>query len=96
MITNEDVTKLKEVFATKRESDDLKTTVDGLVEKVGDLSTEVAELTEKVDAVDVKLDKITGMLQDHRQEDAAGAAHLARHDRQIAALAAHTGALIPD
>lgn len=103
MITNEDVTKLKRVFATKEDLgvvhikvDALTERVDGLTEKVADLSVEMSEVHEKMDSMDVKLDKITGMLQDHRQEDAAGTAHLARHDRQIAAPATHTVAAIPN
>ena len=77
------------------------------MEKGGDLPVEVGEIHDRLDSLDakfdaqhdsmhVKLDNIAGMLEDHRLEDAAGAAHLARHDRQIEALATHARITVPN
>ncbi len=89
MISDQDITKLKEVFATK--------------EAVADLSLEVGELHDKIDALDVKMDSIeskidglAGMIHASLEEHGAGAAHLSRHDRQINTLATNAGVTLPD
>lgn len=129
MITDADVTKLKETFFTKEDAEKLKETfftkadaeklkktfvtkkdfnafkkefgvlttrVDGIAEKLGDLSVEVGELHDKFDGLDVKFDAMIGLLADGMQEHHAGAVHLARHDRQIGALATATSVTLPD
>ncbi|MBU6214926.1 hypothetical protein KGM48_03775 [Patescibacteria group bacterium] len=102
MITNEDVAKLKGVFATK---DDLKhfATKDDLSEAIADVRVEIGEVRDTVDTIAVAvgrienaIDKLSGNIQDLRIENAAGAAHLERHDRQIEALARETGITIPE
>lgn len=105
MITDADITKLKKTFITKA---DLKSslknyaTKDDLKEAVADLRTEIGEVHDKVDTVasavgriEVALDGIAGAIQDLRTENGAGAVHLARHDRQIEALALATNITLP-
>ena len=93
MITNEDVTKLKEVFATKEE----------MHEGLADLRVELGEVHDKIDTVAATvariengIDKLCGNIEDLRLENGAGAAHLARHDRQIEVLARETGVVVPN
>lgn len=88
--------RLNKTFVTKTEFNGLVVRVDGITEKVGDLSVEVGELHEKFDSLDVKFDAMLGLLTDSMQEHGAGAVHLARHDRQIGALATATGVSLPD
>jgi hypothetical protein len=107
MITDQDVEKLKETFVTKTEHQDLVRRVDGIQEQLGDLKVEVGELHDKVDALEVKVtqkfdvlevkfDAMLGLLTDSMEEHRSGAAHFARHDRQIAALGVATGTVLPD
>lgn len=110
MITDADVTKLKKTFVTKTEFtvltnkvdvlsnrvDTLTDRVEGITEKVGDLSVEVGEIHDKLDGLDVKFDAMLDLLSDSKQEHVMGAAHLMRHDRQIAALATATSTVLPD
>lgn len=107
MITDTDITKLKKTFATKEDivdvRDELKNVRDELKEDIADVYVELGELHDKFDTLagkfdsfEVKLDKIVGGLEDERLENAAGAVHLARHDRQIATLALATNVALPD
>lgn len=117
MITDTDITKLKETFATKKDlsdmrkdfkkvfatKEDLAGVRDELKEDIADIHVELGELhdkfdnlAEKFDSFEVKLDKVVGGLEDERLENAAGAVHLARHDRQIGALALATNIALPD
>lgn len=82
MISDADITKLKKVFATK--------------EELADLKVEVGEVHDKIDSVLIKLDGIAGAVQDLREENSAGVVHLARHDRQIDALAKGTNIALPN
>ena len=82
MITDQDITKLKGVFATK--------------EALADLTLEVGELHDKIDSIGVKIDGLTGLISASLEEHAAGAVAIARHTRQIKSLAVHTGATLPD
>ncbi len=106
MITDADITKLKKTFATK---DDLKSelqkyaTKDALEELRADMQIGFGEVTDKIDTlatavgrIENTLDGIAGAIQDQRIENATGAVHLARHDRQIAALASATHVSLPD
>lgn len=93
MITDTDITKLEKVFATKGELSELRT----------EMRTEFGEVHEKIDSVALavgrienSLDGIAGAIQDLRTENGAGAAHLARHDRQIEALAFATSITLPN
>ena len=78
-----------------------------LFEAVSDLRVEMIERFEKADdrmdtmaagivRIENSLDKISGAVQDLRTENGAGAAHLARHDRQIVALARATNVALSD
>lgn len=100
MITNADANMLEErfkkVFVTKDEFSELVVRVDGIQEQLGDLKVEVGEIHEKVDGLDVKFDAMIGLLTDSMQEHRVGAAHLARHDRQITMLATTVGVSLPD
>lgn len=102
MITDEDVTKLKKTFVTKDEFSHLSEKVDGIQERLGDLSVEVGEIKDrldsveaKIDSIDTKFDGMIGLLEASMQEHGAGAVHLARHDRQIAALATAARTTLP-
>ena len=65
------------------------------LEKVFATKEDFATLEGKFDHMQVTLDAIAGGLQDQRMENAAGAAILYRHDRQIQALAKGTNITIP-
>ena len=100
MITNTDITKLKEVFATKSE---LKESVTELREEIADVRVELGEVHDKIDSVALAIGQmqntldsmVVGPIQDLQNENAAGTIHLARHDQQIEALARGTGIKIP-
>jgi len=84
MITDGDITKLKETFVTKEE----------FKEEIAEVRVEIGEVSDKLDSVALAvgrientLDGISGAIQDLRTENGAGTAHLIRHDRQIEALA---------
>jgi len=129
MITNADITKLKDVFATKEDlksfatKDDLKAfatkddlkgfatkddlkgfaTQQSLDEAIADVKIEFGEVHDKIDTIaatvariENAIDKLSGNIEDLRLENAAGNAHLARHDRQIEVLARETGVTIPN
>jgi hypothetical protein len=81
MITDQDITKLKKVFATK--------------EGVADLSLEVGEMHDKLDLILTKIDGYSGMVQDLRVESGAGNNTLMRHTHEIDALIKHTAVIIP-
>jgi hypothetical protein len=85
MITDRDITKLKEVFVTK--------------EDFADLCIEVGELKEVVqdglDTLNVKMDRFLGNIETVQLDNSAGAAILYRHDRQIQILADKTGVTLP-
>jgi len=87
MITNADVTKLKEVFATKEELADMRVEFGEVHDKIDTVATAVGRIENSID-------KLSGNIQDLRTENGAGAAHLARHDRQIDELARGTGVKI--
>ncbi|MEO6536297.1 MAG: hypothetical protein ABIT47_01280 [Candidatus Paceibacterota bacterium] len=87
MITDQDITKLKTVFATK--------------EDLADLAIEVGELKDSMDEkfthLDVKLDRFLGRIDRLDLENAAGAVAQYRHERHINALADHVGlTLLPE
>ena len=100
MITDTDIIKLKGTFATKKDLIDVRTE---LKEDIADVHVEIGELHDKIDTVasavgriENALDSIAGAIQDLRTENSAGAVHLARHDRQIEALALATSVALPD
>src|SRR3989344_3244247 len=101
MITNTDITKLKEVFATKKDLERFATKKDlerfATKEELADVKVELGEVHDKVDVLtekfstfEVKLDRIVEGLEEERLENAAGATILNRHSRQIEALARGT------
>jgi|CXWL01.1.fsa_nt_gi methyl-accepting chemotaxis protein len=89
MISDKDITKLKEVFATKEDFSDLRV-------EFGELKDEMGELHHKVDTVLEKIDYFVGSVTDLKQENAAGAHTTSRHTSQIEALAVHTGLTLPE
>jgi hypothetical protein len=100
MITDADITKLSNTFATKKE---LKNVHTELNDKFAAVHVELDEMNDKIDTLAVAvgqiqntLDGIAGAIQDQRVENGAGAAHLARHDRQIEALALATKVALPN
>ncbi len=76
-------------FATKEDLADLAV-------EVGEIKEELGEVKDVVKRIEVTLDGIAGAIGDLRTENSMGAAHLERHDRQIAALASHAGITLPD
>ena len=94
-------------FATKSElkksHDKLQKSHDKLQEAIADVHVELGELRDdvndlkgKFETFDVKLDKIIGGIEDQRLENAAGAVHRARHDRQIEVLALAANVTLPN
>jgi|GEM_PF-1599137 len=103
MISDQDITKLKETFPTKEDFSELSVKVDGIQEELGDLKVEVGELhdkfdtlSNKFDSMESKIDGMVGLLEASLQEHGAGAVHLARHDRHITALATHASVSLAD
>ncbi|MDB5245020.1 MAG: hypothetical protein JWN90_125 [Parcubacteria group bacterium] len=66
MISDQDITKLKTVFATKEE-------FRGVKEEIADLRLEVGEVKDSVDYIHVKLDRFLGRIDTLDIENAAGA-----------------------
>lgn len=97
MITDADITKLKkalkEDFATK---DELKESVADLRVEIGEVRDTVETTAAAVGRIEIAIDGLAGAIQDLRTENGAGAFHLARHDRQIEALAFATNVTLPD
>lgn len=110
MITDQDVEKLKETFVTKKEHASLVEKVDRIDTELKDLTVEVRVIGKRMDVLEDKfdvmdgkldlvltsLDVLTGNYQDSLDEHRAGAQVLARHERQIGALARATGTSLPD
>jgi archaellum component FlaC len=103
MITEQDITKLKKVFATKADLAKTDKRVNKLQETVGDLKVEMGELNdkvdvlgEKVDLVIEKLDSITENIHELWTDNNAGGVILSRHTKQIQALAHHTEMTLPE
>jgi len=103
MITDADVTKLKEVFATKDELamvavdvTELKVESSLLQQTVQRLEQGMERMEGKVDNVLNKLDKFTGNIADLDQENRMGAITLRRHDIQIHELAEATSTTISE
>jgi len=100
MITDTDITKLKEVFATKDELSGLRK---DMLHGFREVSERFEQTDEKIDTIALAvgrienaLDGISGAIQDLRTENGAGTAHLMRHDRQIEALALATNVVLPN
>lgn len=100
MITDQDIKKLEKTFVTKGEFSLQTNRIDSLVYEVGDLKVEFAELGEKFEAMEdrfgAKLDRFLQNIDDQRLDSAAGAVILARHERQILALADHMEVILPN
>lgn len=93
MITDSDITKLKETFATGQE---LKEEIAGVRLEVGEVNDKIDTLASAIGRIENTLDGIAGAIHDQQIENGAGAVHLARHDRHIAALAIATNVALPD
>ena len=89
MISDQDITKLKTVFAIKEE-------FRGLKEEVADLRLEVGEVNDKLDHLLTNVDNFTGIVYALREDNAAGSVAQYRHDRHIQALAGHVGFTLPE
>ncbi len=103
MISEQDITQLKEVFVTKEEffplvvkHDALDVKVDGIQETVGDLKVEMGEVHETVDEILVRIDNFVGSVRALEQENSFGARLFERHDRQLEALANSVGITLPN
>lgn len=121
MITDQDISKLKTVFATKEDLRDfakkedlrvfatkkdlngLATSVAGVEMRMGRLEGRMDGLENRMDAMDEKMDHvmaavdgIAGKFDTLILENGAGGLVLARHTRQIEALADGTGIKLPD
>jgi hypothetical protein len=103
MITDADVTKLKKTFATKVEFnklekrmgnvegrlDSVELKLDAVIEDLGDIKHTMGDVSRT-------LHNVVGMIDVLQQENRFGAEILNRHERQIVALAQHTGATLPE
>lgn len=100
MITDTDITKLKGVFATKDELAELRADMrvgfGEVDDKFDGVSEKIDTLAAGIGRIENTLDGIAGAIQDLRTENGAGAFHLARHDRQIEALALATNITLPN
>ncbi|MDR3548871.1 MAG: hypothetical protein P4M11_11520 [Candidatus Pacebacteria bacterium] len=100
MISEQDITQLKEVFATKEQHEELSQKVDGIQEIVGDLKVEVGEmndrLNDKLDTLIITVDGFVGSVRTLEQENAFGAGMLGRHERQLDVLGVAVGITLPD
>ena len=98
MITDQDVEKLKGVFVTKEDAKAfaMKDTLADLRLEVGELHDKFDVMSDKMDYLVTGMDTLTGKYQDSPDEHHAGAEILARHDRQINALATATGVILPE
>jgi hypothetical protein len=99
MITDTDVTKLKKVFATKEDLNDVRKEFTSSMgkfatkEDFADLRLEVGELKDRFDIMQNTLDKIVGAIHDLAMEMRAGYSIL---ERKIYHVAEKTGVIIPD
>ncbi len=93
MISDQDITKLKTVFATKEDLADLRL-------EVGDMKDYMEErfthLDVKLDHLLVTVDDFVGSVRSVQEDNAAGSVAQYRHDRQILALADHVGFTLPE
>ncbi|CAN5702868.1 hypothetical protein BH11PAT2_BH11PAT2_05650 [soil metagenome] len=93
MISDQDITKLKTVFATKNE-------LRGVKEDIADLKIEIGEIKDTMEErfthLDVKLDKFFGRIDVLDIENAAGSVAQYRHGRHIQALADHIEFTLPE
>lgn len=100
MITDTDITRLKETFATKSEMnkrfDAVDKRFDAVDERFEDMDEKIDSIAFAVGQIQNTLDGIAGAIHDQQVENGAGAVHLARHDRHIAALALATNVALPD
>ena len=93
MSTSADITKLEKTLATKDELAELRTDVHV---GFGEVNDRIDVLAAGIGRIENVLDGISGAIQDLRTENGAGAVHLARHDRHIAALAFATKIALPN
>ena len=102
MITDQDITQLKGVFATKEDLERFSAvfaTKEDLADvrlDIGDLRDIVEVQGEKIDHIATTMDRIAGNYEAMVVDNAVGANVLGRHTRQIEVLAKHTGAQLPD
>ena len=95
MITNADITKLKGVFASKEELADVKVELGEVHDTLDTMASALDTVARTVVRIENTLDGMTGAIHRLDTENGAGAAHLARHDRQISALAVHAHIQLP-
>lgn len=107
MITDRDISKLGTIFATKEDLKNFVTKDDAekfaTKETLADVRVELGELRERVDVMDgkidtilVKMDTFVGTAYELREDSAAGAQILYRHETNIRALADGTGITLPE
>ena len=100
MITDTDITNLKKVFATKDDLFALRADMNQGFREVGERFEQTDEkidtIASGVGRIENALDGISGAIQDLRTENSMGEIHLARHDRQIEALAVATKITLPN
>lgn len=98
-VTHKSLKKELEKFATKDDLAVQTERIDSLVYEVGDLKVEVAELRDEMQAgfhdLGHKMDRMLGNFDVLLTDNRAGAEILARHERQILALADHMNVILP-
>ena len=89
MITDQDIQKLKKVFATKEDSQDVKVDMFGIKTEMKELKQELSAVKEITQGLATGVDKIIKKLDE--QEYPALKASDAEQNRRIKELADHTG-----
>lgn len=105
MITDKDIIKLKAVFATKEDLQqfatkeditDLRLGVGEIKDELGEVKEDVRNVKRDVEEIKNTLHGFAGSLNDLWMENGAAGVAIGRHNRQIEALAQHTGAKLPE
>ena len=98
MITNQDITKLKTIFATKQEFKELDEKVDRMAsmmatkQELNELKVDVRETKSMVEGIVTSLDNfIIGPFKDMKEDYSAVSVQLDRHDGWIKTLAGKAG-----
>ena len=91
MLTNQDIKKLGEVFATKN---DIKAELIPLHQKVDALQNDVDGLRESIQALSVSIDKLVKSVEDLKQEYSLVVYQLDKHEKWIRQIAEKSGVVL--
>ena len=100
MITDQDVKKLSEVFATKADlrafatKNDIKAALIPLHEKVNALQDDIDGLRETIQMLSVSIDKLVKSVEDLKQEYSLVVHQLDKHEKWIKQIAEKAGVVL--